>query len=330
MNTYKPVRSKYSNAPQSTKGTKGQFGTWPPEMPYTPGPGPWPKGYCTLPNAQCRALGITDNLCGSCSALSGGGVKLYSKYGLRFNGASFDDNQNGRGTYQAQNICMLAKYGNKGKIDFYAKEKSYGVSGRGVPGQVHWFGNCGKGYTRYKKCCANAAPLESGFDWNRFSKGNSCRGDNDRDTILREVNCWFFKSKGIKPGPWPQGMCYPRDNTCKALGIKDNLCGKCTSLGGGNFRLQSNTGLRFNGYSFDDNRIGRGSYQARNICMLAKYGNKGAYTKAATANSAGYTNFAVHGQVHFFGNCGHSARNAKCCTNGGLMPSGWDFNKFSK
>jgi hypothetical protein len=72
--------------------------------------------------------------------------------------------------------------------------------------QVHWFGNCGKGYTRYKKCCTNAAPLESGFDWNRFSKGNSCRGDNDRDTILREVNCWFFKSKGIKPGPWPQGM----------------------------------------------------------------------------------------------------------------------------
>ena len=43
MNTYKPVRSKYPNAPQSTKGTKGQYGVWPPEMPYGPGPGAWPK-----------------------------------------------------------------------------------------------------------------------------------------------------------------------------------------------------------------------------------------------------------------------------------------------
>ena len=35
--------------------------------------------------------------------------------------------------------------------------------------------------------------------------------------------------------------------------------------------------------------------------MLAKYGNKATYTKQATAQSAGYTNYAVHGQVHFFG-----------------------------
>jgi hypothetical protein len=41
------------------------------------------------------ALGIKDNLCGQCTALPGGGVKLYSRHGLRFNGASFDDNQNG-------------------------------------------------------------------------------------------------------------------------------------------------------------------------------------------------------------------------------------------
>jgi len=330
MNTYKPVKSLYANAPSSTKGKKGQYGVWPPEMPYGPGPGPWPKGYCTLMNAQCKALGIKDNLCGKCTALPGGGVKLYSRHGLRFNGASFDDNQNGAGTYQAQNICILAKYGNKGKIDFYPTSKSYGRTGGGVPGQVHWFGNCRKGYKPYAKCCTNANLLRSGFDWNKFSKGNSCRGDGDRDYILSEVNCWFFKHKGVKDGPWPQGMCYPRDNTCKTLGIKDNLCGKCSSLGGGNFRLYSDKGLRFNGYSFDDNMIGKGSYQARNICMLAKYGNKATYTKQATAKSAGYTNYRVHGQVHFFGNCRPSAAYKHCCTNAGLIPNGWDFNKFSK
>jgi hypothetical protein len=56
MNAYKPVKSLYPNAPSSTKGTKGQYGAWPPEMPYGPGPGPWPKGYCTLMNAQCKGV----------------------------------------------------------------------------------------------------------------------------------------------------------------------------------------------------------------------------------------------------------------------------------
>ena len=88
-----------------------------------------------------------------------------------------------------------------------------------------------------------------------------------RARACMQVNCWFFKSKGVKPGPWPKGMCYPRDNNCKSLGIKDNLCGKCVSLGGGAFRLIADVGLRFNGYSFDDNRIGKGSFQA---CILKK------------------------------------------------------------
>ena len=47
------------------------------------------------------------------------------------------------------------------------------------------------------------------------------------------------------------------------LQIKENLCGTCTSLGGGAFRLESNDGLRFGGKSFDDNRIGKGSMQVR-------------------------------------------------------------------
>jgi hypothetical protein len=233
MDTYKNVRSLTPGAPDGTKGTAGQFGRWPPELPYGPGPGPWPKGYCNLMDDQCKNLGIQDNLCGTCTALSDGGVKLSNVYGLRFNGASFDDNQNGVGSYQAQNICLLAKYGNKGTITNYAKPESYGVTGGGVPAQPHWFGNCRTGYQPYAKCCSNANPLESGQDWNDFSKGNSCQGDGDTDEILKEVNCWFFKSKGIKPGPWPTGMCYPRDDNCKTLDIKDNLCGKCTALPGG-------------------------------------------------------------------------------------------------
>lgn len=164
-------RSVAANAPASNTGTKGQFGVWPPEIPYGPQAGSWPRGYCTLPDKTCTDLGITDNLCGQCTQLPDGGFKLYNKHGLRFNGASFDDNQNGVGTYQAQNICMLAKYGNKGTITKYASEKSWGRTGGGVASQVHWYGNCRKNDKNQKSCCTNAMPLDSGFDWNKFAHG---------------------------------------------------------------------------------------------------------------------------------------------------------------
>jgi len=328
-NIWRRPKSVSASAPSSKKGKKGQYGVWPPEIPYGPQAGSWPKGYCTLMDSTCKGLGIKDNLCGKCTKLAGGGFKLYSRNGLRFNGASFDDNQNGKGTYQAQNICMLAKYGNKGKISKYASEKSYGRSGGGVAGQVHWFGNCGKNYSPYKTCCTNAMPLDSGFDWNKFSKGNSCRGDGDRDTILSEVNCWW-NAPGMKPGPWPNGNCVPTsDPTCVSLGIKENQCGACTDLGGGAFRIESAAGLRFGGKSYDDNRIGKGSMQARNICALAKYGNKGTVTKFPSTKSAGYTNRAVLGQVHWYGNCGEGASQAHCCTGAAPFKSGQDWLKFS-
>lgn len=136
----------------------------------------------------------------NCDGAGIGGVKLSNVYGLRFNGASFDENQNGVVSYQAQNICLLAKYGNKGMITNYAKPESYGVTGGGVSPQVHWFGHCRTDYQPYAKCCSNANLLESGQDWNDFSKGNSCQGDGDKNHILQEVHCWFFKSKGIKAG----------------------------------------------------------------------------------------------------------------------------------
>ena len=320
--------SATNGVPASKRGKKGEFGLWPPEAPYGPGPGRWPKGYCKLPDKACRRLGIKDNLCGECTTLPNGGFKLYSKHGLRFNGLSFDDNQHGKGSYQAQNICMLAKYGNKGKISRYASDQSYGRTGRGVSGQPHFFGNCGKDYSPYKKCCTNAKPLDSGFDFNQFSKGNSCRGDGDRDAVLSEINCWW-NPPGMKPGPWPNGNCLPKtDATCMNLGIKENMCGKCTSLGGGNFRLEATEGLRFGGKSFDDNMIGRGSMQARNICALAKYGNKGRVSKFPNKKSTGYTNWRVRGQVHWFGNC-HEGSSCTRCTGSRPFRTGQDWLKFA-
>eukprot|EP00961_Rhodomonas_salina_P177836 2398145-Rhodomonas_salina.1 len=58
-----------------------------------------------------------------------------TKAGLRFNGASFDDNQNGKGSYQAMNICTLAKYGNKGTIGDPPTTKCAGTTLRGPANQ---------------------------------------------------------------------------------------------------------------------------------------------------------------------------------------------------
>jgi hypothetical protein len=54
--------------------------------------------------------------------------------------------------------------------------------------QVHWYGNCGKGSTKQASCCSNAALLTSGFDWTKFSRGNSCSGDGDKDSVLDKVS----------------------------------------------------------------------------------------------------------------------------------------------
>ena len=111
--------------------------------------------------------------------------------------------------------------------------------------------------------------------------------------------------------------------------VKENQCGTCTALGGGAFRLESKDGLRFAGKSYDDNQIGKGSMQARNICALAKYGNKGTVTKFPTKQSAGYSNWAVQGQVHWYGNCREGASQAHCCTGAAPFKTGQDWTKFA-
>lgn len=69
--------------------------------------------------------------------------------------------------------------------------------------------------------------------------------------------------------------------------------------------------------------------QARNICALAKYGNKGKVTKFPSKKSAGYTNWSVRGQVHWYGNCGESSSYAHCCTGAAPFKSGQDWTKFA-
>jgi len=150
--------------------------------------GPWPSGYCYPLDDACKKLGVTDNLCGKCEK-DGSGWKLTNmEGGLRWGGKSFDDNQNGKGTFQAMNICALAAYGNKGKVAKKPTKDCAGKTNYKISGQVHWFGNCAAGGC---KGCTNAALVTDGFDWNKFASGNSCRSDSDRDAVLGTVKCFF-------------------------------------------------------------------------------------------------------------------------------------------
>eukprot|EP00961_Rhodomonas_salina_P194951 2632146-Rhodomonas_salina.1 len=123
------------------------------------------------------------------------------------------------------NICTLAKYGNGGTIVDVPSTTCGGYSLRGAAKQVHWYGNCRKGRSSEASCCSNAELLQSGFDWNKFAKGNKCRGDSDTDRVLGKVECDF----GPPPPPgynsngaWPLTWCHPMNAACTALGVLDN------------------------------------------------------------------------------------------------------------
>ena len=80
---------------------------------------------------------------------------------------------------------------------------------------------------------------------------------------------------------------------------------------------------------FEAHPDARDALQARNICALAKYGNKGTVGKFPSKQSQGYTNWSVRGQVHWFGNCREGASNAHCCTGAAPFKTGQDWLKFS-
>jgi len=66
--------------------------------------------------------------------------------------------------------------------------------------------------------------------------------------------------------------CLPLSDACKELGVTDNLCGECVKTDAGWKLVNDKIGLQYAGKTFDDNRIGKGSVQAQNVCLLARYG----------------------------------------------------------
>eukprot|EP00961_Rhodomonas_salina_P210282 2839214-Rhodomonas_salina.1 len=61
---------------------------------------------------------------------------------------------------------------------------------------------------------------------------------------------------------------------------------------------------------------GAKSIQARNICILAKYGNGGTVVENPTTNCAGYSLNGKANQVHWYGNCREGSSKEKgCCSN---------------
>jgi len=301
-------------------------------------PGAWPKGWCHPPDAVCLSLGIKENMCGTCTKTATGFKLENTKRGLRWgaagaavDGKSFDDNYIGKGTTQARNICILAKYGNKPKA--FPEFPTTNCAGRtqgGIPPQPHWYGNCRTGSYREKSCCSNAALLDPGQDFGKFGVGNSCRGDKDTDSVLGTLTCEFGSAS--MHGPWPIKACYPLDKACTDLGVKDNLCGTCEKTPDGYRLVNREVGLRFAGASFDDNQIGKRSVQARNICILSRYGNKGQVTRQPYDTCAGkITKGGVANQVHWYGNCRENTVSQKdCCSNAFVLGSYFDWTTFAK
>jgi len=146
-----------------------------------------------------------------------------------------------------------------------------------------------------------------------------------------------------KPGPVKKagqgtwGAEFLKTQTCTKLGIKENLggecqqlCENCDSLSG--FMLVNDDGLRYKDMGFDDKNIDAGSTQAKNLCMLARYGSGGDMSVTPTDQS--YMTLtdpkAVKEQVHWYGSCSAGNKNeAKCCTNAQIMTKGFDFSSFA-
>ncbi len=104
------------------------------------------------------------------------------------------------------NICILAKYGNGGQVQFRPTPECAGTTLQGLTKQPHWYANCQKGDKDQKECCANAAVLESGFDWTKFARGNHCPGDEDTGISLSvPFSCMW--SMGMEYLHWLQKLC---------------------------------------------------------------------------------------------------------------------------
>ncbi|CAJ1348647.1 unnamed protein product, partial [Effrenium voratum] len=143
---------------------------------------------------------IQDDLgASSCTEISDGsskGFRLVADIAspLRYAGLGFDDNIMGDpATPGAQNVCMLAAFGNGGVVD----DNCVPIVGttanefNGNPEQ-HYFGmegfDCGFNFMAYS--------AGDTINWN-YPLGNTCIGDADLDLGLTSIYCMFSSSCGL-------------------------------------------------------------------------------------------------------------------------------------
>ena len=72
--------------------------------------------------------------------------------------------------------------------------------------------------------------------------------------------------------------------------------------------------------------------QAKNVCILSKYGNKGVVKQQPLDTCAGTVNAqTVADQVHWYGNCRKgSVKQKDCCSNAFVIGSYNDWGTFAK
>lgn len=190
-------------------GPDGPKGVGPPIPTAFERLGTWPEGGSWTSDAQCKGLGIRENLGGLCVPLCEReecndkeiGFVLRNQKGLRFGGYSFDDNHIEKGNNQPRNICALARYGtkaafgDKATVEKVALDTSYGVTDAGVV-EPHWYGNCANGDKDQEKCCTNSVLMQGKpVEWDTFAHGNQCTGDSDTDGVMVEVHCIYDQAK---------------------------------------------------------------------------------------------------------------------------------------
>jgi len=191
------------------------------------GTGTWGPQF--LKTRGCTKLGIGDNLGGDCKPLcencdSLSGFMLVNEDGLRYKDMAFDDNNFKAGNIQAQNICMLARYGNKGTMAVTPDASSYMalVDKKGVEEQPHWFGACKAGSAQEKTCCTNAAVMTTGYDFDTFATGSQCRGDFDKATPAKVLFCVFDSAAFVRQSRPAGPPAYPPLKLVSLESLKSN------------------------------------------------------------------------------------------------------------
>lgn len=202
--------------PTGPDGPPGQNGVGPPKAGPVKKAGTGTWGPQFLKSFDCKKLGIEENLGGECKPLcescdSMAGFMLVNDDGLRYKDKAFDDNNYGAGSTQAKNVCMLARYGNKGKMTVTPDSMSYMALAdtKVVKKQVHWYGSCKEGDLNQATCCTNSAVMSSGFDFMSFATGGQCAGDYATGVPTSVLFCVFNKAAFIRQSRPAGPPAYP-------------------------------------------------------------------------------------------------------------------------